>query len=123
MGIQGHSPLHSTRHVLVALAAPRRYRVKLGAEGWPLITGTGPPRAARRDHARRLHGSASPVRPTLDRPRVWRWQVRDEEVRAFMPVDPLPQVAALIGARRKCPLTSEARQRPGLPTVRATSAA
>ena len=109
---------------LTALAQPFRLRVVTDAEGRPVIPG-------------RLGQIEPHDRHTLavytDRPRLFarlwaipgvrRWQVGDKEARALVSAERLPEVAALIQARRKRRLTSEAaRKRSGLPTVRGTSA-
>ena len=97
---------HPERLDLAALAEPFRYRVRRDGEGHPVISG-------------RL-GQIEPhdggwLAVYTDRPRLiarlWavpgvrRWQVGDQEARALVPVDALPQVAALIRARRRRQLT------------------
>jgi hypothetical protein len=108
---------------LTALAQPFRYRVLRDAEGLPIIPG--------RLGQIEPHDSQT-LAVYTDRPRVFarlwaipgvrRWQVGDQEARALVPVEMLPEVGALIQARRRRHLTSEAaRKRSGLTTVRGTS--
>jgi hypothetical protein len=97
--------------------------VVVDAEGWPVIPG--------RLGQIELHdGQALAVYSTRPRifarlwavPGVRRWQVGDQEARALVPVDALPQVAALIGARRRRQLSPEAARNLGARTAyRATS--
>jgi hypothetical protein len=109
---------------LTALARPFRYRVVRDAEGLPVIQG-------RLGQIEPHDGQSLAV--YSNRPRVFarlwavpgvrRWQVGDQEARALVPAERLPEVAALIRARRRRRLTSEAaRKRSGLPTVRGTLA-
>jgi hypothetical protein len=109
---------------LTALASPFRYRVRLDPEGWPIIPG----RYGRLEwHDGRSLAAYTDLPRLFARlwalPGVRRWQVGDQEARALVPVEQLPQAAALIQARRRRQLTSEAaRKRSGLPTVRVTLA-
>jgi hypothetical protein len=109
---------------LTALARPFRYRVVRDTEGLPVIPG--------RLGQIEVHDGQS-LAVYTDRPRLFarlwavpgvrRWQVGDREARALVRVERLPEVAALIQARRRRQLTSDAaRKRSGLPTVRGTLA-
>jgi hypothetical protein len=108
---------------LTALAQPFRYRVVRTDEGWPIIPG--------RLGQIEVHDDAT-LAVYSDRPRVFarlwavpgvrRWQVGDQEARALVPVERLAEVAALIQARCRRHLTSEATRKLGGRTAhRATS--
>jgi hypothetical protein len=116
-GTEPKAPL-SPRHVLQALAASFRYRVVQDAEGWPVIPGR---------YGRLEWHDGETLAVYSDRPRVFarlwavpgirRWQVGDREARALVPVDALPHVAALIGARRRRQLSPEAARNLGARTA------
>ena len=86
----------------VALSTPQPYRVRTDGDGWPIIPG-------RYGRLEWHNGQALAVytnRPRLFArlsaiPGVRRWQVGDREERALVPAERLPEVAALIQARRK----------------------
>ena len=90
------------RQVLAALAAPYRYRVRLDAEGWPMIPGR---------YGRLEWHDGRELAVYTDRPRLFarlwavsgvrRWQVGDREARGLFPVQALPAVAAVIQARKR----------------------
>jgi hypothetical protein len=87
---------------LTALAQPYRYRVVRDEEGRPVIPGRlgqiephdGQVLAVYTDHPR-LFARLWAI------PGVRRWQVGDQEARALVPVERLPEAAALIQARRR----------------------
>jgi hypothetical protein len=109
-------------HVLPAVSTAR-LRVLRDGEGWSIIPGR--------------YGQIEPVsvgvlavfttHPRLFRrllavPGVGRWQTGDTEARMLFPSEALPQVARLIGARRRRP-PSPGRSAAVMATLRATSRA
>jgi hypothetical protein len=108
---------------LRALAKPRRFRVQLDVEGFPLIPG-------RYGQIEWFDGNDLAV--YTDRPRLFarlwaipgvrRHQTGDTEMRAVFPPEALERVAGVIRARRRRTLSpDEARRRGFKPTHRATS--
>jgi hypothetical protein len=107
-----------------ALAKPRRLRVQLDLEGFPMIPGR---------YGRIEWFDDKDVAVYTDRPRLFaklwailgirRHQSGDTEMRAVFPPEALDQVARVIQARRRRTLSpEEARRRGFKPTDRATSA-
>jgi hypothetical protein len=114
----------TSRHAFAALAAPYRYRVGFDVEGWPMV----PCKLGRLG----WHDGRA-IAIYTDDPRLFArlWAVPgrpalaggDQEGRALVAVDRLPEVATLIQAPRRRPATSAAHlQRVPDPTYRATSA-
>jgi hypothetical protein len=109
---------------LTGLAQPFRYRLVRDAEGRPAIPGRLGP--IEPDDGRLL--AVYTDRPRLFArlwalPGVRRWQVGDQEARVLVPVECLPEVAALVQARRRRQLSPEAARILGARTAyRATSA-
>src|SRR5207237_10151989 len=117
------SEQHHARQQLQALAKPYRFRVRVDAEGFPVIPG-------RCGQIEWFDGRELAV--YSDRPRLFtrlwaipgvrRHQTGDRAVRAVFPVEAVEQVASVIKARRRRALTpEEARRRGFKPTHRATS--
>ncbi len=107
------------------LAKPLRLRTTRDAEGFPVIPGRygriewfdGRDVAVYSDHPR-LFEKVWAI------PGVRRWQTGAAEMRALFPPEALEQVAAVIRARRKRPLSPEAARKLGAETAyRATSRA
>jgi hypothetical protein len=110
--------------MLRPIALGHDFRIKADLEGFPFIPG----RRGRIECYDRWELAVWTDRPRLFAklwaiPGVRRWQVGDQEARGLFPVEALPAVAAVVRARRRRTLSTEAaRRRSGLATVRATSA-
>ena len=112
---------------LRTFAASLRLRVSPDAEGFPVILGKYG--QIEWFHAEAKYLAAYTTRrltrgKLLALPGIIRHQIGDEEVRVLFPVDRLPEVARLLGARKRRSLSPEAAgTRSGLSTVRASASA
>lgn len=114
------SELASAFRQLRTLAAPLRLRVVPDAEGFPIIPGQHGQIEWFHDEGKYL-AAFTTGRLTRGKlfalPGIIRHQIGDEEVRILFLAERLPEVARVLGARRRRSLASEAARKLGARTA------